>query len=121
MQDIFCSSSHFSQRTDFLAESLGVFLRELPEKIGISERSLFGYRSGKYPVTAKALRKLQAAERAAGIGNPAIPNAESEAKVNDCLRDYGEKDLAARVQRLENLLTDLAETITRHLKERNEP
>lgn len=28
---------------------------------------MFGYRSWKYPVTAKALRKLEAAERAAGI------------------------------------------------------
>lgn len=48
---------------------------------------MFGYRAGKYPVTAKALRKLAAAEQAAGIGAvedvPEIGNAESSAKLNE--------------------------------------
>jgi len=69
MQHNFCSHSHFSQRTDRLAEILGCNLNDLPGKIGISQRSLYGYRSGKYPVTAKALRKLNAAEVAAKISN----------------------------------------------------
>ena len=56
----------FLQRTDELAVRLGCRLLDLPVKIGISERSMFGYRSGKNPVTAKALRKLEAAELAAG-------------------------------------------------------
>jgi SOS-response transcriptional repressor LexA len=67
MQEVFCTPTHFSQRTDFLATALCVFLRDLPGIIGISPRSMFGYRSGKYPVTAKALRKLEAAEQSAGI------------------------------------------------------
>jgi len=36
----------------------------------------YAYRSGKYAISAKAWRKLEAAERAAGIGNPAIPALE---------------------------------------------
>lgn len=67
MQEIICSPLQFSQRTDALASLLGCYLKDLPAKIGISERALFGYRTGRYPVTAKALRKLQAAEDAAGI------------------------------------------------------
>lgn len=67
MQETICSSLQFLQRTDALASVLKCYLRDLPAKIGISERAMFGYRAGKYPVTAKALRKLQAAESAAGI------------------------------------------------------
>jgi hypothetical protein len=67
MQDKFCSPLQFLQRTDALASALGCYLKEVPEKIGISERAMFGYRAGKYPVTAKALRKLEAAEALAGI------------------------------------------------------
>jgi hypothetical protein len=70
VQDHFCSPMQFLQRTDDLAARLGCYLRDLPAKIGISERSMFGYRAGKYPVTAKALRKLEAAERLAGISPP---------------------------------------------------
>jgi hypothetical protein len=73
MQDFFCSPSQFLQRTDALASALDCYLRDLPAKIGISERSMFGYRAGKYPVTAKALRKLEAAERAAGVASAAPP------------------------------------------------
>ena len=46
---------------------LGVHLKELPTRLGFSERMLFGYRSGKYPITSKAWRKLEQAERAAGL------------------------------------------------------
>lgn len=35
---------------------------------------MFGYRSGTYPVTAKALRKLEAAEQAVGIQISQAPN-----------------------------------------------
>lgn len=67
MQENICSSLQFSQRTDALASALGCRLVDLAGKIGISERSLFGYRKGDYPVTAKALRKLQSAEWDAGV------------------------------------------------------
>ena len=86
MQDKFCSSLQFLQRTDDLTARLNCYLRDLPAKIGISERSMFGYRAGKYPVTAKALRKLEAAERAAGIPSeevaPKNDSAESSVDLN---------------------------------------
>lgn len=50
-----------------MAEELNVLLKELPSIIGISERMFYGYRSGKYPITEKAWRKLEASEREAGI------------------------------------------------------
>ena len=64
------SSSHFSQRTEILSEQLGLLLRDLPVRIGISDRMFYGYRSGSYPISDKAWRKLEAAERAAGLGIP---------------------------------------------------
>jgi hypothetical protein len=83
MQPNFCSPLQFLQRTDALASVLACNLNDLPEKIGISERSLYGYRVGKYPVTAKALRKLEASERAAGIRPSSDENAESSRDVKD--------------------------------------
>ena len=51
----------------------------------------YGYRSGKYPISAKVLRKLEAAEKAAGIGpkedSPAPPFAETSAKPNLSMTD----------------------------------
>ena len=67
MQENFRSASHFSQRTESLAVALGVHLKELPSRLGFSERMLFGYRSGKYPITGKAWRKLEQAEREARL------------------------------------------------------
>ncbi len=58
-------------RTDALAVRLGVHVQDLPESLGVSRASLFAYRAGKRPITSKAWRKLEAAERAAGI--PAEP------------------------------------------------
>lgn len=40
---------------------------ELLPILGISRASFFSYRSGKRPITAKAWRKLEQAERAAGV------------------------------------------------------
>jgi hypothetical protein len=68
MQEKNRSFSQFFYRTDLLADHFRVPVAALADKIGISERMLFGYRSGKYPISAKAWRKLEAAERAAGIG-----------------------------------------------------
>jgi len=87
MQDKFCSSLQFLQRTDDLAHHLGCYLRDLPDKIGISERSMFGYRAGKYPVTAKALRKLESAERSAGI-HSVKPPSDIGIAMNDALVEY---------------------------------
>lgn len=59
--------SEFSERTDRLAERLGVSLRELSAEIKISQAMLFAYRTGKRPISVKAWAKLEAAERKAGI------------------------------------------------------
>lgn len=44
-----------------------VSLRDLAAEIGISQAMLFAYRSGKHEPSLKAWRKLEAAERRAGI------------------------------------------------------
>lgn len=59
------SSSIFLERTDALAAALNVSIRELAERIGISQAMLFAYRSGKNPISEKAWRKLEEAEEAA--------------------------------------------------------
>lgn len=59
------SSDVFSERTDALAATLHVSIRELAERIGISQAMLFAYRGGKYPISEKAWKKLEAAEAAA--------------------------------------------------------
>ena len=61
-------SNNFSERTGELAHHLRCSLRDLAEKIGISQAMLFAYRSGKSDPTLKVLRKLESAERLAGIG-----------------------------------------------------
>lgn len=59
--------SEFSERTESLSDSTGCRLSDLPALIGISASMFHAYRSGKYPISAKAWRKLEAAERKAGI------------------------------------------------------
>jgi hypothetical protein len=87
MQEKFRSFRNFLSRTDDLAANLGVKMREIPAKMGISERMLYGYRSGKYPVTAKAWAALERAERSAGImlEPPAaqVPPAGNEVRSSD--------------------------------------
>jgi hypothetical protein len=56
------TSSQYSQRTEALAAKRGVLLGEIPEVLGVSARMFHGYRSGKYPISPKAWRKLEAAE-----------------------------------------------------------
>ncbi len=60
----------FSERTDRLAEKLGLPLRELGDRIGVSTAMLFAYRSGKNPISVKAWKKLEQAELESGIGAP---------------------------------------------------
>lgn len=58
---------NFLERTDVLAKNLKVSLRELAPIMELSVASLFGYRSGAIRLSVKAWRKLEAAEKAAGI------------------------------------------------------
>ncbi len=62
--------SDFSRRTEILAEKLGVRLVDLPTHLGISKAMLFAYRKGGYTISGKAWRKLEQAERAAGLLAP---------------------------------------------------
>jgi hypothetical protein len=64
VQEEIRAADDFLERTDALAQKLGVSIRSLPEIIGISSASLFGYRTGKLPVSRKALVKLERAEQA---------------------------------------------------------
>lgn len=104
--------SQFSQRTEVLSERLGCLLRDLPPKIGISDRMFYGYRSGSYPISSKAWRKLSAAERAAGLaggGAPAAtPPAAGEAPAEPPL-DPGEisSEVAAQLTRLQEQMASL--------------
>lgn len=63
---------------------------------------LFAYRTGKSPISAKAWRKLEAAEREAGIGvgeeTASVPSAGPSP-------DLG--DLSARLARVELLLSQI--------------
>jgi hypothetical protein len=74
--------SEFSERTEVLSRKIGVIISDLPRKIGVSNSMFHAYRSGNYPISAKAWRKLEAAELAAGIGVPETDSALNEAFVN---------------------------------------
>jgi hypothetical protein len=98
------------RRTDDLAVRLGVNVQDLPDKIGISRASLFSYRTGNRPLTSKAWAKLEAAERAAGLGiaeaatGPAGGEAEErEESGEEALRECA----GQRFDRLEKLLVEM--------------
>lgn len=63
--DIF---SEFSERSDNLAGKMGIRISDLPRKIGISTSMFYVYRTGKHPISRKAWLKLEAAEKAVGLG-----------------------------------------------------
>lgn len=67
MQEENHTISEFSERTDRLAEKLGLPLRDLPQRLDISQSMLFAYRKGTHPISKKAWRKIRSAEIAAGI------------------------------------------------------
>lgn len=72
-------NSDFSDRTDALAHHLGIRIAELTDRLDLSRDSLMGYRTGRYPVSPKAWRKLQAAETAAGIQTKTQSQSQSQA------------------------------------------
>ena len=63
-------TSIFLERTEKLAFELGITMRELGPRIGISPAMLFGCRSGQYQPSRKTWLKLEQAERAAGLSPP---------------------------------------------------
>lgn len=88
--------SEFSERTDALAARLGLRIVDLPGILRVSEDMLMGYRSGRHRITAKAWRKLAAAEskvraesESDSLGN--FPRSGSEPTAEACvdhLRQY---------------------------------
>lgn len=73
----------FLERTDALAEKLGISLRILAPVMDISVASLFGYRNGSIPVSKKAWSKLERSEIAAGLHPPVDDIAESSINPNN--------------------------------------
>ena len=67
MQENNETPSDFLRRTDTLAARLRCNLDDLPEYLGISRASLYGYRKGHRAISGKSWRLLEAAEQAAGI------------------------------------------------------
>ena len=71
-------NEEFLKRTDDLALKLRLNLTDLARRIDLSDGSFFGYRTGRVALSHKAWRKLEDAERAAGIGvESAAPAAEA--------------------------------------------
>jgi hypothetical protein len=66
------NNSDFSDRTDALAAHLQIRIAELTDRLGLSRDSLMGYRTGRYTISEKAWRKLEAAEAAASIKPVAV-------------------------------------------------
>lgn len=83
----------------------------------------YGYRTAKYPVTAKVWNKLEAAERAAGVSNDQNTsghaldvNANKQAKVKDFAATYGKEVMAENELRR---ALEMMETLARELAEKN--
>ncbi len=84
MQDKSQSFLEFSERTEVLAKKSGLRLSDLPVNMGLSNGMFHACRSGKTPISPKTWRKLESAERAAGIGieKPATPDRPAESVSN---------------------------------------
>lgn len=101
----------FLKRTDELARKLRFTHRELCSHLGLSQGSYFGYRTGRSALSSKAWRKLEAAEKAAGIGHEepsetvglrAEPSTESN-------ENQLTRELIAKIDRLTDLVELLIE------------
>ncbi len=107
----------FLERTDDLAYKLRITLRELGPVIGMSTASLFGYRSGKIPLSSKAWGKLEAAEKKAGINSVTHDGvSETDSRVSE-FRQPPEtpvtrqelSEMSAKLDRLTGLVEQLIE------------
>jgi hypothetical protein len=82
----------FLERTDRLAQKLGISLRSLAPVMGISVASLFGYRNGSIPISTKAWRKLEQVERDSEAPALESPFALKEDPVEYQARPFPRKD-----------------------------
>lgn len=108
----------FLHRTDALAAKLGVQIVELPAVLGFSRASLFNYRSGRTEPTLKALRKLEEAERAAGLypntGKPRSQVVKEDTFPSISARQCSaEHSLRSRVEDLESQVAEMQKLIIR--------
>jgi hypothetical protein len=100
----------FLDRTNELANKLRIPLRELGPVMEMSTASLFGYRSGKIPLSNKAWGKLEAAERSAGI-DAVVGDPPSQYRVKQEERPPPEQDIASKVVAIEEKLDRLIAVI----------
>lgn len=91
--------SDFLFRTNRLADRWGCDVQDLAERIGISRAMLFASRTGKVAISRKTWGKLEAAERAAGLGSVIYESDRPPpaSKVAEARAD----DVEARLARLE--------------------
>ncbi|MBC2592680.1 hypothetical protein H5P28_00240 [Ruficoccus amylovorans] len=73
MQDKSDRKKEFSDLSDQLCGQKNLSLTELAKEADISKEMFFGYRSGKYPVTKKALAKLKSLESSLTL-SPSVPS-----------------------------------------------
>ena len=100
----------FLQRSEILAEMLHLSVEEAAEQIGVSRASFWGYRSGARSISPKAWRKLEAAEKAAGIGVDPVSKKSNEIHVSH-LNTPAPDQMADRIERMESQLSRLAAAI----------
>ncbi|MEI7911810.1 MAG: hypothetical protein WCK77_19435 [Verrucomicrobiota bacterium] len=121
--------SEFSERAETLAAKTCKKLSDLPDNIGISPAMFYAYRSGKYPISRKAWRKLEVAERRAGIyqESASIPSvSEGEIRertsfLNDFSQESENKVLSERLVAVENQLRILTAAISSLLASNHQP
>jgi hypothetical protein len=107
------NTAEFSERTNRLAEKLGVSLRDLGPKLEMSTAMLFGYRSGSNLISVKAWKKLEQAEIRAGLrpeDEPFVGRVSEEEQA-----PFGATDVLRRELRsiLERMLTAAGDDPTR--------
>ena len=97
-------------RTDDLALKLRFNLTDLARHIDLSDGSFFGYRTGRVALSPKAWRKLEAAEKAAGIGveRDAPPVAEAAKEPDESGVDERLDRIEAALERLTTAVEALA-------------
>lgn len=93
----------FLARTDLLASTMRVNVEDLTEILGVSRSSLFGWRKGRRTVSSKAWRKLELAEREAGIDSLA----ESEEANDEPDSEEADQVLEIRLQAMEKKMDEM--------------
>jgi transcriptional regulator with XRE-family HTH domain len=81
------SAEEFTTRTDILCNSLGVTVRDLAARIGISSNTIFLARAGTRHVSPRTALRLAEAEKAAGIASEHTFDALLRNIVRDIVRD----------------------------------